>query len=94
MLHADYVGKLVLYGKDLDLLIKRYRVYSFHSNACLVVKLVFEVLNVKVLQLCRHCLNLLEQMVVFVIHQNLSLVNHVVQVKFCDFFESKRVHPH
>ena len=84
----------MLDGKDLDLLIKSYRVYSFHSDALLIVKLVFLVLNVKVLQLCRHCLDLLEQLLIFIIHQKLILFNHVMQVELCDFFESERVHLH
>ena len=94
LLHADYVGELVLDGKDLDLLIKSYRVYSFHSDARLIVKFVFEVLNVKVLQLCWHCLDLLEQLVIIIIHQNLLPVNHVMHVELCDFFESEWVHTH
>ena len=94
MLHTYYIGELVLDGKDLNLLIKRHRINTLDSDTFLVVKLVFEVLNVKVLQLRRHCLDLLEKFLIFIVNYNLLPVNHIIQVKLGDFFESERMHTH
>ena len=77
-MHARNVGELMLHSEDLNLLIKCNCIDSRDPDAFLVVKLVFEVLNVEVLQLTRHGLYLLEQLIVCFIHSDLLILNHVV----------------
>ena len=77
----------MLHSKYLDLLIEGYRVDPWQPHALLTIELILEVLNIKVLQLCWHGSNLVRKLIVVVVHNNFLPVDHVMQIKFCDFFE-------
>ena len=68
----------MLHCEDLHLLIKSNRVNSCDSDTLLIVELILPVLDVEVLQLGRHSLYLVKQHVIFFVHHNLLLLNHVM----------------
>ena len=72
----------------MNFLVKGHSVDPWDPHTFLVVELILEVLDVEVLELCRHALDLIEQLVVFVVHGDDALLDHVVQVELVDFFQS------
>lgn len=57
ILKAHNVREFILYREDLNFLIKCHSINTLNAITLLVIKLVLEVLNVKVLQLSRHRLD-------------------------------------
>lgn len=57
----------MLHCEHLDLLIEGNSVNPWDPHALLVVKLVFEVLDVEILQLGWHSLDLVKKLIVFII---------------------------
>ena len=92
LLHADDVGELVLDSEHLDLLVVGHGVDPGDPNALLIVKLVLEVLDVEILKFGWHSLDLVKKLVVVIVEVYLPSLNHVMQVKLCNFLECERFH--
>ena len=86
-MQPDNVWELLFHGEDLDLLVECNGVDSWDSHALLIVEFVLEVLDVEVLHLSGHHLDLIEQVVVIIIHPDLVIGHHIVQVKLVNLFE-------
>lgn len=82
----------MLDGEHLDLLVVGHGVNPGNPHALLIVKLVLEVLDVEVLKLGRHSLDLVKKLVVVIVEVDLPPLHHIMQVKLSDFFESERFH--
>ncbi len=88
-LQSHDIGEFLLHREDLNFLIKCHSIDTLNANALLVIKLVLEVLNVKVLQLSRHRLDFFEQLVVILISQDITSLDHVMHIEFINFFEGQ-----
>ena len=88
-LHANDVWELPFNAENLNLLVEGHCVNPWDAYALLVVKLIFEVLDVEVLQLSWHGLNLLKKVIIIVIHDDFAVLHHVMQVEFVNFLQSK-----
>ncbi len=89
ILQAYNIREFHLYCEDLNLLIKCYSIDTLNADTLLVIKLVLEVLNVKVLQLCWHRLDFFEQLVIILIRQDFASLDHVMHIELIYFFEGQ-----
>jgi len=94
LLHSNDVGELSLHSEYLHFLIESHWIDTWNPNRLLVVELVLEVLDVVVLQFGGHGADLVQQLIVLLIHNDLFLVDHVVQVKLVHFFEGEWLDAH
>ena len=69
------VGELLPHSENLDFLIESDCIDVLNPDTLLVVELVLEVLNVKVLQLGGHVLDELIELVVLIVHGDDTLVD-------------------